>query len=285
MTFRTGLLIAMSVVFLSCRAGAEEPVRSITQLTDNLYRAQDDIHFTVFLVTPDGIVLTDPISTEFSRWLRGELDRRFGVPVKYVLYSHHHWDHASGGAVFADTARFVGQENMLVHLAAPRPENLAQVRLPDITFRERTTVLLGGHPVEMTWTGPITHTDDMSVIRFPQEKVVFVVDFISIETMPYRTLGPQLFPEWVDAIRAVEAMDFEIVAPGHGVVGGRSDVAAHRRYLLDLRDAVSAGIQAGASLEAMRQDIRLEEYSGWFMYDAWREDNVVGMYRILSGKQ
>ena len=34
---------------------------------------------------------------------------RFKVPVRYVLYTHHDWDHASGGVVFADTAEFVGQ--------------------------------------------------------------------------------------------------------------------------------------------------------------------------------
>lgn len=97
-------------------------------------------------------------------------------------------------------------------------------------------------------------------------------------------MGPQLFPEWLDAIRTVEAMGFEIVAPGHGVIGDRSDVAAHRQYLLDLRDAVAAGIEAGESVESMKQTIRLEEYSDWLMYDAWSDNNVVGMYRILAGR-
>ena len=62
------------------------------------------------------------------RWLKAELAGRFKVPVKYVVYSHHHWDHASGGDVFADTARFVGHANMLSHLALPPPSTtLSQV--------------------------------------------------------------------------------------------------------------------------------------------------------------
>ena len=36
-----------------------------------------------------------------------------------VVYSHHHRDHASGGDVFADTAKFVGHANMRSHLAMP----------------------------------------------------------------------------------------------------------------------------------------------------------------------
>jgi len=39
--------------------------------------------------------------------------------VKYVIYSHSHWDHASGGDVYADTARFIGHENMLKNIAMP----------------------------------------------------------------------------------------------------------------------------------------------------------------------
>jgi glyoxylase-like metal-dependent hydrolase (beta-lactamase superfamily II) len=44
---------------------------------------------------------------------------RFKVPVRYVLYTHHDWDHASGGVVFADTAEFIGHQNMPAALALP----------------------------------------------------------------------------------------------------------------------------------------------------------------------
>jgi glyoxylase-like metal-dependent hydrolase (beta-lactamase superfamily II) len=78
-----------------------------------------DDYVSVFMVTPDGIVLVEPIGTEFATWLKGEMASRFHVPVKYVIYSHSHWDHASGGAVYADTARFIGHENMLRNMAMP----------------------------------------------------------------------------------------------------------------------------------------------------------------------
>lgn len=330
---RLAALAILSAIPPVSGVAQEAPQRSMTQLSENVWRAQNDIHFTVFMVTPEGIVLADPISREFSTWLKGELERRFAVPVRYVVYSHHHWDHASGGAVFADTAQFVGHENMTAHLEPgpadmplPAEESgqdldgdgaigrseargrllasfvlydadgngvlsgaevargpLGDVRPPDITYADVKTISLGGRTVEMTWTGPITHTDDMSVIRFPDEEVIFVVDFLSIETMPYRTLGADLLPEWLAAIRAVEAMDFDIVAPGHGVVGDRADVAAHRHYLEDLRAAVAAGIEAGSSVARMQQEIHLTEYSDWFMYDAWRVENIAGMYRLLGG--
>jgi glyoxylase-like metal-dependent hydrolase (beta-lactamase superfamily II) len=93
--------------------------REIGKLTGDVYFARMDDYVSVFMVTPDGIVLVEPIGTEFATWLKAELARRFNVPVKYVIYSHSHWDHASGGAVYADTARFIGQENMLKNIAMP----------------------------------------------------------------------------------------------------------------------------------------------------------------------
>jgi glyoxylase-like metal-dependent hydrolase (beta-lactamase superfamily II) len=107
--------------------------QEIGKLTGDVYYARMDDYVSVFMVTPDGIILVEPIGTEFATWLKGELTRRFNVPVKYVIYSHSHWDHASGGAVYADTARFVGQENMLKNIALP-PANTplpANVRAQD----------------------------------------------------------------------------------------------------------------------------------------------------------
>ncbi len=93
--------------------------QEIGKLTGDVYYARMDDYVSVFMVTPDGIVLVEPIGVEFATWLKAEMTRRFNVPVKYVIYSHSHWDHASGGAVYADTARFIGQENMLKNTAMP----------------------------------------------------------------------------------------------------------------------------------------------------------------------
>ena len=103
--------------------------REIGKLTGDVYYARADDYVSAFMVTPDGIVLVEPIGTEFATWLKGELASRFGVPVKYVIYSHSHADHASGAAVFADTARIIGHEALVGLLAMPAastqlPQNL-----------------------------------------------------------------------------------------------------------------------------------------------------------------
>lgn len=103
--------------------------QEIGKLTGDVYYARTDDYVSAFMVTPDGIVLVEPVGTEHATWLKGELARRFGVPVKYVIYSHSHGDHASGAAVFAETARIIGHEALLGLLALPPaatqlPQNL-----------------------------------------------------------------------------------------------------------------------------------------------------------------
>src|SRR5882672_4091084 len=63
--------------------------REITKITADLYRAGNGNWYSLFLVTSEGIILADPISTDFATWLKAQLDQRFpGVPVRYVVYSH-----------------------------------------------------------------------------------------------------------------------------------------------------------------------------------------------------
>jgi len=118
------------------RGAGGPPVRTITEIRDGLYKVQSGAGVaavTVFLVTTDGIILADPLSPEFAAWLKGELAQRFpGKPVKYVLYSHYHWDHARGGGMFADTAKFIAHENMRKNLTlslreAPPPGDTADL--------------------------------------------------------------------------------------------------------------------------------------------------------------
>src|SRR5688572_21738707 len=98
----TAILCFFSALVLTTAAAQDKPpARSIVTIAPDLYRAQNNNHYTVFLVTSEGIILSDPINREFSTWLKAELQKRFANrPVRYVIYTHHDWDHASGGAVF-----------------------------------------------------------------------------------------------------------------------------------------------------------------------------------------
>src|SRR5262245_50483524 len=114
----TAMVLAATLVV---QAQPRGPAREIIPLTGDLYRARNGNWYAIVLVTPDGIILGDPINPAFATWLKDALAKTLTVQVRYVVYSHSHFDQAAGGAVFADTARFIGHENMLRNLDGRYP--------------------------------------------------------------------------------------------------------------------------------------------------------------------
>ncbi len=266
-------LVVLAVGLMAGAASAQQQVkRSITQIAGDLYRFQNNFHFSVFLVTPEGVIATDPINAEAAAWLKAEIAERFGKPVKYLIYSHDHADHISGGEVFADTATIVAHDNAKrTIIGEKRP-----TAVPQVTFSDRLTIELGGKRVELSYVGP-SHSDNMIVMNFPAERTLFVVDIVTVKRLSYKTLPDAHFPGWMEALKRVEAIDFDILAPGHGALGGKQDVTDHRHYLEDLHAAVLAGLREGKSVEDMQKSITLEEYADWGQYEAWRPLNIQGM--------
>ena len=77
---------------------AQNPVRGITKIAGEVYRFRNNAHYSVFAVTPAGIIATDPINASAATWLKDEMKKRWpDKPIKFVVYSHDHSDHISGG--------------------------------------------------------------------------------------------------------------------------------------------------------------------------------------------
>jgi glyoxylase-like metal-dependent hydrolase (beta-lactamase superfamily II) len=323
-------LASCAALMAPVASAQKPPARGIVNLTGQLYRAQNNNHYTVFLVTPEGVILSDPIDRDFSRWLKAEIAARFKVPVRYVLYTHHDWDHASGGAVWADTAEFVGQVNMLAELEVPpgspplpaaeqkmdanrngvveRTEATgaaaAQFRLidanadgllsgaeiargpvgdvhpPSTTFGDRHVVTLGGKRVEMIHLGS-AHTPDSTVLYFPDERAVFNADVMQVRRLP-QALPPAIGP-WIDALRTITALDFDIAATGHALAGKKQDAVDSLRYLEDLAKGVAAGVAAGRSLAEIQKSLTLDAYKGFERWDTVRTIHIAQVYATMAG--
>ena len=324
-----------AVLFVSVLAGGAAaqpaaPARSIVNITGQLYRAQNDNHYTVFLVTPEGIIMSDPINRDFSRWLKQEMATRFKVPVRYVLYTHHDWDHASGGVVWADTAEFVGHRNFPAALALaagnpPLPADavkmdanrnglvergeaagatrdrfdafdfnddeilsgaelargpLNDVYAPATTFGDRHTVTLGGKRVNLIHLGE-AHAIDSVVLHFPDERAVFSADILQVRRIP-GGLAPTV-GAWIDALKTINAIDFDHALTGHALPGTKKDAADLLRYLEDISTGVAAGIAAGRSLAEIQKTLTLDSYKGFERWDTNRAAQIAAIYATLKG--
>lgn len=239
-------LAGVSPAFAQQRQGP--PVRSITAITGDLYLAQNNGHYTVFLVTPDGIILADPINVGAANWIKAELAERFpNTPVRYVLYSHHHQDHASGAAAFDDTAELVAHEafNAALKASAGQSEAAAKryaaVMPPESTYSERRTTSLGGKTVQLIHPGRTGHAPDLTVLYFPAERVVYGADFMAVATVPgSNTLARGvLISEYVTAVKEVEALSIELGCTDRGGRGvSQAQMAARGAQLRSLPEQV-----------------------------------------------
>lgn len=289
-------------------------VRTIEQVRGDLYKVRSGPGVgavVVFLVTQDGIILADTLNPEFAAWLKGELATRFpGKPVRFVLESHYHWDHSRGGGMFADTARFIGHENMPKNLDLPlnvarppgdtddvngdglmtreeaqtgtrgnfdrfdgngdgfltREEINADVRRPDITFADRYTLTSGGKRVELIWAKN-RHTSDLFDVYFPDERVLFAGDYVWINRLCCNfAFDRRPITTWITSIKALEALDFDIVVGSHYEAGTKADLVMFREMLEDLAAQVQAGITAGKSVEELEKTVTLDKYSAFTGY-------------------
>jgi glyoxylase-like metal-dependent hydrolase (beta-lactamase superfamily II) len=335
----TAMLFVASTSMLEIAGAQSAPEREITNVTGDLYRFREIRHVGMFLVTPDGIIVVDPTNPGLAAWLKDELDSRFGLPVRHVIYSHSHNDHAAGGEVFADTATFIGHDNMRSNLRKPPADApllprerlwdtngngrieydegnryaqmafdilgidhsdsvtradiwesrfgnrlLGKIVPPDITYADQMTVTLGGKSVELHYAG-LGHTDDTSIVLFPDERTIYVVDALTPERLPFEDLDGTFLPEWLQWLRYVDALDFDIISPGHEDVGTKADLTEQINYMRDLIDGVRTGIDAGLSKQELIDSLLLEEYSHMRQFDNWRAQNVSGAYEILISNE
>ncbi len=260
---------------------AQNPVREISKVAGDIYRFRNNNHYSIFVVTVAGIIVTDPINAAAATWLKGELARNWpNRTVKFLAYSHDHADHSSGGEVFADTATVVSHQNAKeVIVGEKRP-----TAVPQVTFTDQLTIELGGTVMELNYVGR-NHSNNSVVMRFPKEKVAFAVDFIPVNAVSFRDFPDAYIDEWIDSLRRVEAMEFDILAPGHGPLGSKADVMAFRGYLEDLRAQVLAAARAGKSLDETKKSVDLSKYKDWGGYEQMGQLNIEGMYRLVQANR
>jgi glyoxylase-like metal-dependent hydrolase (beta-lactamase superfamily II) len=231
-------------------------------------------------VTPEGVIATDPIgyvNPQAPAAYLQEIRKITQAPIKYVIYSHHHYDHAAGGKPFKDEgAVFVAHRNAhkrLVALQAP------DVVVPDMIVDDAgSSIVLGGMRVDLLYAGN-NHSDNSLVMLLPKERIIFTVDWIPIQAVLFRDVADGYIPDWFAGLDRVLAMEWDRMIPGHPGPGGRlgtkDDVRMLRDYMTDVSNAAKqlAAERKCLNDEAMRA-VKLPKYEGWGAYSMFLFGNV-----------
>lgn len=257
------------------QALAQDAKRTIEKVTGDVYRFQNNFHYAMFVVTDEGIVVTDPINADAVNWLKAELASRFDKPVTHMLLSHFHADHASGGQAWGNI-EVIAHERTKAHVEAGRVDTA----MPTETFADRHSFSFGGKDFELVHLG-VGHSDDLIAMVVLPEKVAFVVDAVSPQRLPWRDFPNTDINGLIDQIKVIESLDFEILVPGHSVIGSKKDATDIRVYIEKLRDSVKAALDEGRSEDEIFASDIVSEYQHWGAYDQWRELNIRGMIRWL----
>ena len=267
--------VALTAASLGVAAHAQQPTPppfATTKVdgTDNVYVFRYGGHQSMFVVTSAGVIATDPIGYGRPQAVTtyvDEIKKVTNQPIKYLIYSHHHFDHIAGGKPFKDAgATVVAHRRVQERLAALRDPHTVLV---DEVMDQFRTITLGDTTIELTYVG-LNHSDSSIVMRLPKQRILFAVDFVTVASIPGRGMIDSYPLEWESSLEQVIAMDWDRVIPGHpgpgGRIGTKQDVRDLLTFLRDASAEVKTAAQAGKCWDAVEKDVKLPKYESWAGY-------------------
>lgn len=269
----------------------------------------------VVLETDAGLVLVDTGYAPAGPVLVETLRKLSDKPVHTVIYTHHHLDHAYGAWALLEAGekpRIIAEESFLhemgldIRLASytnallndqdPRdvPRSWDDVVVPTETFRGKTTLHIGGEDFVLNHARG--ETADHVWVHVPSRKLVVSGD-LHQPFLPNAGNGKRrqrYIQEWADALRAMAALEPELLLPIHGpAMTGPDEIqqkldvvaSAFESIVQQVVDGLNAGLRQDEVVAAVKlppaldghpdldayyntvQDLAkmvVREYSGWW---------------------
>ena len=153
-------------------------------------------------------------------------------------------------------------------------------RLPDRGFSGRVKWPLADTQVQLEEVGP-AHTRGDTLVWVSSARTVFTGDILFIEDHPIMWAGPA--SNWLKALDRIEALDPEIVVPGHGPVTDLRGVRAVRDYISYIYGEAQSRHRAGMDVEEAARDISLSDFESWGQAERLVA-NLSAFYREFEGQ-
>ncbi|MBI5556491.1 MAG: MBL fold metallo-hydrolase [Deltaproteobacteria bacterium] len=227
----------------------------LTEIAANVYAYVDTRNMTAqnsfganagIIIGRDGILVVDTLvsSREAQRFIK-DIRAISDKPIRYVVNTHHHLDHAFGNADFARQGAVIISQlkdaaNLKMHGQAvlgnaaeygltPQDMEGTEIVLPSLAFGDRLDIDLGDRTVQLLYAG-VSHTEGSILVYLPESRVLFAGDILFTGYHPF--LGEGDIQEWVKVLDRIAAMDADKIIPGHGPLSTKKDVRDMKEYLL-----------------------------------------------------
>jgi cyclase len=256
----------------------------VTQVSGNIYMLQGAGGNIAASVGEDGIAIVDdqfaPLADKIQTALK---DLKItDKPVRFVINTHYHGDHAGGNEPFANSgSTIIAQDNVRKRLqvdgAAGNGGSISipykaspKIALPMITFEHDVTVHLNGEDIRALHF-PAGHTDGDSIIFFPKNNVVHMGDDFVRYGFPFIDANSggtvQGMISAMEKATAQLPADVKVI-PGHGALSNLDDVRAYTKMLKETSAVVEKALKDHRTLDQMKQEKILapwDKYSGDFV--------------------
>jgi phosphoglycerate dehydrogenase-like enzyme/glyoxylase-like metal-dependent hydrolase (beta-lactamase superfamily II) len=197
-------------------------------------------------------------------------------PIRYVVDSHHHGDHAYGNMVFAKAgATVVASANCARLLRINGPKEFAEagkgpggrkdvadsfLKVPDLIFDEKLVFDDGKQRAELYFLGH-AHTAGDAFMYLPKHKVLCTGD--ACTNGPFNYLGHSDTASWIRVMEKAEQLEVNIVCPGHGMLANKDVLGKQKRFFVELRAQVKQGIDKGLDVKEIAKTIDMPWHKLW----------------------
>jgi phosphoglycerate dehydrogenase-like enzyme/glyoxylase-like metal-dependent hydrolase (beta-lactamase superfamily II) len=290
----TALLLLTAVLLLVAgdRAGAQEnaqPMKfgDVREIAPGVYFRYSAISATdktvvfggsnnIWVVFNDFVLVYDANFPKEAGDIIAAVRKTTDRPIRYVVDSHHHGDHAYGNAVFSKQgATVIAQANCARLLRVNGPKEFADagkgkggrkdvresyLKVPDLIFDEKLVFDDGKQRAELYFFGH-AHTAGDAFLYLPQHRIICTGD--ACTNGPFNYMGHSDSASWIRVLDKALQLDVKTVCPGHGPLGGKDVLEKQRRFFTELRQQVKQGVDKGLDAKEIAKTIDMPWHKEW----------------------
>ncbi len=228
------------------------------------------------IVGDEGAIAVDAlfVPSMTRRYLRA-IRQASRQPVTHLINTHHHIDHIGGNQFFArseivahvnareEVIRFGLPLDLLRRFIPEFADEMEHITIapPTLTYAGQMTLHQGDRVIELLYMGP-AHTPGDTLVYLPREKVLFAGDVAFHYVVP----GPFdcHVSGWIRVCDRAAGLDVDVIVPGHGPIGTKSEMREMRDYLALVRREARRSFAAGEPEEEAARKLKVGGfYARW----------------------
>jgi len=257
-----------------------------------------------FIITGDGVIVIDTLGTpQLGRRMISTIRCITEQPIRYLIVTHNHPDHAYGAAAFQalpditiiahegtiDYNRSDTLETSVAYRREMLPSDMkgfkpvqADEYISTGPFNSKR-ITLGDEIVDIYDTGQHHSYGDL-VVHQVNQKILWISDLAFNQRTTY--MGDGHSAQILDAQQwLIDSFpDTRLMVPGHGSAQTApfSMISKTRDYVSRMRDVMKQAVEDGTGMFDAVQEVEFDDWKGVPLYDANQKANANFVYREME---